>query len=191
MVHPAVNGVVIDFNVAHQLHDAAVEFRQEERAQQIQRKGDDHPHQHDGAGAAEAGDVAPAPGGAVLGREESQLKKVHRRGKEVGDKRTVKNGGEGTEQLTAEVQQHAPGEERIVKNKDGGHGEKHRKANAEVGFFLHKAPSFRENYFDTIIVPKGGGNCNPVFEVLYLWAMKLTLRLQTLLCMPRRRRKKP
>ena len=168
VVHPAVDGVVIGLQVIHQLHNAPVELRKQEGAQQVKKQPDDQPAQNNGAAPGEGGDVPALFGGAQLSGEKGAFKKVHHGHQQIAHEHAVENGHHGAQQLPADPQQHPAGKKRVVKEQNGRNGAKYRKTCAHIDIFLHGRRPFGK-VRSRLFYPKGGGIAILILKCYTFW----------------------
>ena len=116
MLNPVADGPVIGLGIGYQLQDAFIEFRQQNRRQQIQQHADDHPGQQD----AQRPDCHSSLSRLhsffhSLDGTKLPLEKVHHRHQQISHKRAVKYGADRPGKLSDKLLEDLVAKERIIK----------------------------------------------------------------------------
>ena len=128
--------VVIIFNVGDELQHALVQFRQQHIGRQVHQHADQHPCHRQAEGTdAPARQAAGLLGFHRPGAEAAALDEVDDRGQQIGHEDTVDHGTKRIQQLAPEVKQILAAEQRIIKQQNTRHGQKHRDAKLYISVF--------------------------------------------------------
>ena len=129
--------MVVGLHVGSQLHDALVEFGQEDGRQQVDQNGQDEPYDEDAAHAGACrGQLAVLAGFAEGVEKEPAFKEVNQRREHIRQKRAVDDGHERVEELRPDFREQFAPKEGVEKQQDGGYRPEYREADLEIGFMV-------------------------------------------------------
>ena len=158
MDDPVVHRVVVPLGVAHQLHHAGIQLREQHGEQGVQQRQHHHPRQGHGDGPAPFGWRPPAAA------ENDPLKPVDDGGQQIGHGRAVQHGGKNVRQHTGVGHDDAVPEYQVVDQQDGAYYAHRRQTPGKIVVILfHRAASCN---IHALIIPNFSPNCKPFPELL-------------------------